>query len=54
MKKLVTIQNGEPITSSLLVAQVFGKEHKNVIQTIKNLSAENSAVRKMFCETELC
>ena len=26
------------------------KEHKNVIQTIKNLTAENSAVKDMFIE----
>ena len=36
---------GNPVTNSLLVAEKFGKEHKNVIQTIKSTiqSTENSA-----------
>jgi anti-repressor protein len=36
---------GNPITTSLLVAIKFGKEHKNVIASIKAIiqSAENSA-----------
>lgn len=36
---------GTPVTNSLLVAQKFEKNHKNVIQSIKNIisSAENSA-----------
>ena len=45
MNELVRISNGEPVTTSLLVAERFGKEHKNVIQAIKEIirSAENSA-----------
>ncbi len=31
------------ITTSLKVAEHFEKEHKNVIQAIENLTAENSA-----------
>jgi Rha family phage regulatory protein len=36
---------GNPVTTSLLVAEKFGKEHKNVIAAIKVIiqSAENSA-----------
>jgi Rha family phage regulatory protein len=36
---------GNPVTTSLLVAEKFGKEHKNVIASIKAIiqSAENSA-----------
>lgn len=38
-------EKGNPITTSLLVAEKFGKKHKNVLQAINNLiqSAENSA-----------
>lgn len=45
MNNLVFNQNGSALTNSLLVAEKFGKIHKNVIQTIKSLidSAENSA-----------
>ena len=42
---------GTPITNSLLVAQKFGKEHRNVLQTVRNMTAENSAVHQMFYET---
>lgn len=28
---------GTPVTDSLKVAQVFGKEHKNVIRTIRGM-----------------
>ena len=31
------------VTTSLKVAEHFEKEHKNVIQAIENLTAENSA-----------
>ena len=41
-------ENGQSVTTSLLVAQKFGKEHYNVIQGIKSLmnSIENS--RQLF------
>ena len=32
---LVTNENGVAMTSSLMIAEVFGKEHKNVIRSIK-------------------
>ena len=46
-------QKGTPVTNSLTVAQVFGKQHKNILQAIRNLigSAENSAVQKWFYES---
>lgn len=46
-------ENGQAITSSLLVAQKFEKEHRNVIQSIRELlnSAENSALLSMFVES---
>ena len=46
-------QKGNPVTNSLLVAEKFEKDHKNVMQSITNLlrTAENSAVRNMFFET---
>jgi Rha family phage regulatory protein len=45
MKNLVIIQDGQPVTSSLLVAQKFGKEHKNVLRDIENLVAQNLAAK---------
>jgi anti-repressor protein len=46
-------EKGTPVTTSLLVAQKFGKEHKHVLESVRNIltTAENSAVRLMFYET---
>lgn len=40
--------NGQKMVSSRDVAENFEKEHKNVMQTIQNMTAENSALLKMF------
>ena len=50
MKELVIMRDQQAVTTSLKVAEVFEKEHRNVMQSIKNLTAENSATRKMFVE----
>lgn len=50
MNELVIMHNQLAVTTSLKVAEVFGKEHRNVIKVIKNLTAQNGAVRKMFDE----
>jgi hypothetical protein len=47
-------EKGTPATNSLLVAQKFGKEHKDVLDTVRNLTAENSAVKSLFYETTYC
>lgn len=38
-------RKGNPVTTSLIVAEIFEKDHKNVIQAIENLVAENSAAK---------
>ena len=53
--ELVKMENNNVVTTSLTVAEVFGKEHKHVIERIRRLeedisTAENSAV--LFQETE--
>ncbi|WP_087118542.1 phage regulatory protein/antirepressor Ant [Ligilactobacillus salivarius] len=50
MDELVIMHDKQVVTTSLKVAEIFEKEHKNVMQSIKNLTAENSAVKKMFVE----
>lgn len=47
---LIESRNNEAVTTSKHVAKVFGKKHKNVIQGIKNLVAENSAAKNMFAK----
>ncbi|MBD5834748.1 Rha family transcriptional regulator [Lactobacillus delbrueckii] len=49
--QLVIMHDQQAVTTSLKVAEVFGKKHRNVMQSIKNLTAENSAVKKMFVES---
>jgi Rha family phage regulatory protein len=34
--KLVFLENNRPVTDSLVIAEVFGKEHKNVLADIEN------------------
>lgn len=52
MNEIVINNNGGELTvSSVQVAKDFGKEHKNVIQAIENIKAENSAVTSMFIES---
>ena len=36
VKKLVSIQNGQAVTDSLTVAEVFGKRHDSVMRDIRN------------------
>lgn len=49
-EELVIMHDRQAVTTSLQVAENFEKEHKNVLQSIKNLVAENSATKDMFVE----
>lgn len=51
MEELVVMKNQQAVTTSLKVVEVFGKEHRSVIRNIKNLTAQNCAVKKMFVES---
>ena len=53
-KDVVITRNnsGELVVSSRQVAEDFEKMHKHVLETIRNLVDENSAVKKMFIESE--
>lgn len=50
-KELITVNDGQAVVSSLDIAEHFGREHKNVAQSIQNLVAENSAAKSLFFET---
>lgn len=45
---ILSTQNGEPVASSRQIAENFGKEHKHVLDAVKNLVAENLAAKSMF------
>lgn len=48
MEALVKVENNQIVTDSRSVAEHFGKQHKNVLQTIENLAAENPATKFLF------
>jgi len=54
MNELISISNqgGKLVVSSREVARNFEKEHKDVLETIRNLIAENSAVKNTIIESE--
>lgn len=45
---LTLSENGQPVVSSRDIAERFEKQHKHVLETIQNLTAENSALLEMF------
>lgn len=53
MNNLINVrkENDVLVVSSREVASNFNKQHKNVIQSIENLIAENSALKSMLIET---
>ena len=51
MEVLVKVENNQIVTDSRSVADHFGKQHKNVLQTIENLAAENPATKFLFQKT---
>lgn len=50
MDKLVIMHDEKVVTTSLKVAEIFEKEHRDVMKSIRNLTAQNFAVKKMFVE----
>ncbi|OXC23177.1 MULTISPECIES: Rha family transcriptional regulator [Lactobacillus] len=51
MNDLVIMKSRKALTTSLKVAEVFSKNHRDVMRSIKNLTAQNCAVGKMFVES---
>lgn len=48
MSELVFVENGQVVTDSLKVAEVFGKEHKNVLKDIRELGCSKEFGRLNF------
>lgn len=45
MNELINVKNNEAVTTSLLVAEVFGKRHDNVLRKIEQIIAENHSTQ---------
>ncbi len=50
MTELVIMRDQQAVTTSVAVAETFGKSHKHVLESIDNLTVENPAVKTMFAE----
>lgn len=48
--ELVTIKNNQVVTSTLLVAEKFGKVHSSVLRSLDNLVKQNCLTKNMFME----
>lgn len=51
MNSLVIMKDRQAVTDSLTVAKSFEKNHRDVLRSARNLSAQNCAVKKMFFES---
>jgi Rha family phage regulatory protein len=50
VKDLVILRDRRAVTSSLVLAEAFKKEHKNVLRDIKNLNLDQLNFEQMFTE----
>jgi len=48
MNNLVFVENGRPITDSLIVAETFGKQHKDVLRDIRELDCSKEFRERNF------
>ena len=51
MDHLVIMKDQQAVTSSLQVAETFDKNHRDVMKRIRDLTAQNIAVGKMFIQS---
>lgn len=51
MNELVILKENKAVTTSLKLAESFGKRHRDVMRNISNLTAQNCAVGKMFAKS---
>lgn len=48
MDELINIKNDEAVTTSLAVAEIFGKQHAKVIRSIEKLTKAKNGLSEMF------
>ena len=48
MKELILMRDKNAVTSSLIVAEVFGKEHRNVLRDIEGVLKSTFTNQHMF------
>jgi Rha family phage regulatory protein len=50
-KHVVTITNGKPMTTSLMVADKFGKRHRDVLRAIRNMECSTDYRERNFAQS---
>lgn len=53
LNNLVITRDRQAVTDSLKVAESFDKKHKHVLETARNLAAENSATKKCLLKVPM-
>lgn len=48
MNELINIKNDEAVTTSLLVAEVFGKRHDTVLRSVENIISDSENAKMWF------
>ncbi|WP_159649132.1 Rha family transcriptional regulator [Erysipelothrix aquatica] len=51
MHELVILQDNRAITTSLMISEVFGKRHDNVLKDIEDLATQNLGAKNLFHES---
>ena len=51
MNELVIMKDQQAVTSSLRVAETFGKNHRDILRAIRNLMIKNPSVKNMFAKS---
>lgn len=49
IEDMIQAEDGVPFTTSLAIAQAFGKEHKDVLRAISNMECSPGIRRAQFC-----
>lgn len=49
-RKMVSVSAGEPVTTSLQIAEVFFKQHKDVLKAIRNLDCSKDFAKRNFAQ----
>ena len=52
LTNLVEVNNKQAVTTSIMVAETFGKRHDHVLRDIRNLIKKSQSVEPMFTEGE--
>ncbi|QUS57337.1 Rha family transcriptional regulator [Pseudovibrio brasiliensis] len=51
MQHLIKIENGKPVTDTLVIAEVFGREHRDVLRSVRSLIDDNTIGLREFAQS---